>query len=96
MTDREKVIKGLAIHKTRICENQNGEMCPYWSNEHCGATLSADALELLKEQETHDTRKSRIFQCAECGYGIEDIFLNSEHDYPIIPLYCPNCGRLVK
>lgn len=45
--------------------------------------------------ETSDTRESRIFQCKECGYGIEDIFLNSEHDYPIIPRYCPNCGRQV-
>ncbi len=52
--------------------------------------------ELLKEQETYDTGESRIFQCEKCGYGIEDIFINNEHDYPIIPVYCPNCGRLVK
>lgn len=55
-----------------------------------------NAIDLLKEQETYDTRKSRIFQCEKCGYGIEDIFLNSEYDYPIVPDYCPNCGRKVK
>jgi len=54
------------------------------------------AIALLKEQETHDTRKSRIFQCEKCGYGIDDIFLNDESNYPITPVYCPNCGRLVK
>lgn len=50
---------------------------------------------LLEKQETHDTRESRIFQCEKCGYGVEDIFLNSERTYPIIPVYCPNCGRKV-
>ena len=102
MPDREKVIKGLEVCLKNIDQQDCPNDCPYLSdcskygNRVIFQPLMRDALTLLKEQETHDTRKSRIFQCARCGYGIDDIFLNSEHDYPIIPLYCPNCGRLVK
>ena len=52
-------------------------------------------IELLKEQETTDTKESRIFNCKKCGYGIDDIFLSDEKKYKIIPNYCPNCGRSV-
>ena len=56
----------------------------------------SDAVTMLKEQETTNTREARIFQCAECGYGFDDIFLIDECNYPIVPKYCPNCGRAVK
>lgn len=91
MPDREKVIKGLEMCKIRYCDE-----CPYDDENSCSVYLNQDALDLLEEQETHDTRESRVFQCEKCGYGIEDIFLNNEYDYPITPVYCPNCGRRVK
>lgn len=54
------------------------------------------AEELLKEQETEDTGSCRVFQCKKCGFGIDDIFVNDEEKYQILPRYCPNCGRSVK
>lgn len=91
MPDRETVIDKL------------NDMADYLLTKSYSDLLARDfydtvgnAIDLLKEQETTDTRKSRIFQCEKCGYGIEDIFLNSEYDYPIVPDYCPNCGRKVK
>ena len=93
--DREKIINGLncCCHT----DGSNCAKCPYDNTDSdCTALMSMDVLALLKEQETHDTRKSRIFQCEKCGYGIDDIFLNDESNYPITPVYCPNCGRLVK
>ena len=60
------------------------------------AELVRDAIAMLKEQETKDTGHSRVFQCEKCGYGIDDIFLSTvEKKYPIVPKYCPNCGRSV-
>lgn len=53
-------------------------------------------LAMLKEHETSNTGKARIFQCEKCGYGFDDIFLTDEHNYDIEPNYCPNCGRSVK
>lgn len=38
---------------------------------------------------------ARVFACEKCGYGIDDIFIKDENNYPIVPLYCPNCGRVV-
>lgn len=38
----------------------------------------------------------RIFKCSECGYGIMDIYILDEGDYPIEPRYCPNCGAAVE
>lgn len=55
-----------------------------------------DILALLKEQETEDTGRCRIFQCKKCGFGIDDIFVTEEEKYQIVPRYCPNCGRSVK
>ncbi len=96
MSDREKVISGLEDTAGYFRHLQSvgffGDQPVFREHEcHCN-----DAIDILKEQETTDTRKSRIFQCEKCGYGIEDIFLNSEYDYPIVPDYCPNCGRKVK
>ena len=58
--------------------------------------LRNKVIALLKEQETSNTGKARIFQCEKCGYGFDDIFLTDEHNYDIEPNYCPNCGRTVK
>jgi predicted RNA-binding Zn-ribbon protein involved in translation (DUF1610 family) len=55
-----------------------------------------EAAVLLEEQETEDTGKCRVFQCKKCGFGIDDIFVNDEEKYQIVPRYCPNCGRSVK
>ena len=92
MPDREKVIKGLEEVKEYIREKANDI-----GSRKCRMLDKVDdALALLKEQETTDTGKERIFECEACGYGIVDIFLNSESKYSMVPKYCPNCGRSVK
>ena len=84
--NKETIIKG--------CEN--------WVNNHEGEnfllTYSSvvELLDVLKEQETTSTRKTRIFQCEKCGYGINDIYLSDERNFDICPHFCPNCGRVVK
>lgn len=65
-------------------------ICPHC--DHCDVDENGQ----LKEKETSNTGKARIFQCEKCGYGFDDIFLTDEHNYDIEPNYCPNCGRLVK
>lgn len=68
--------------------------------QHYPVQLSASDAEkilaLLKEHETADTGKARIFQCEKCGYGVDDIYLTNEHDFDIYPHFCPNCGKVVK
>ena len=59
MADREKVLSGLE-HCRRGpigCQQE----CPYTSDFGCRSQLTADALELLKEQET-------IVRCKDCKY----------------------------
>lgn len=68
---------------------------PVMAIGYCLARLSKQD-ELLKEQETKNTGKARIFQCEKCGYGIDDIYLSNEHDFDIYPHFCPNCGRTVE
>lgn len=55
MADLEKVIKGLKMHKTGICNvltASGKEYCPYWeNNDNCMLELLNDALSLLKAQE---------------------------------------------
>ena len=55
MDKREKVIKGLEMHASGICNvlTENGkEYCTYWeNNDNCMVALLKDALELLKAQE---------------------------------------------
>ena len=45
----------------------------------------------------HDMGGCRWFRCSACGFGIEDMYVNDEDEYPPDdqPRYCPNCGRLV-
>jgi hypothetical protein len=99
MPDMEKVIKGLEYcFATANCDG-----CPYeiecrkiplkTPENHC--PILDDILVLLKEQETEDTGRCRIFQCKKCGFGIDDIFVTDEERYQIVPRYCPNCGRSV-
>ena len=97
--DREKVIKGLE-QCLEDSENPCSE-CPYEITDterstKCIDKVMADALVLLKEQETTNTGNARIFKCEKCGYGFDDIFLCDEHNYEIEPKFCPNCGRSVK
>lgn len=97
MTDMEKVIKGLKCCLT--LDSPCGD-CPYYSYEdiqelECERNLRKDAIDLLKEYETTDTNDLRVFHCQKCGYGIEDIFISEEHNYSLVPKFCPNCGRKV-
>ena len=100
MIDRKKVITGLRFcFAVTYCDG-----CPYeaerrkitlvTSEDHC--PILDDALALLKEQETENTGRCRIFQCQKCGFGIDDIFVTDEEKYQVVPRYCPNCGRSVK
>lgn len=51
---------------------------------------AADSVEVVHG---YDTGKCRIFKCSECGYGVDDIFQEDEHNYPVGEFnYCPNCG----
>lgn len=49
---------------------------------------------------THDTGKCRLFHCAKCGYGVNDIYIENENKHlrDNAPLFkfCPWCGREVK
>ena len=98
MADREKVIKGLECclkESDHLYSNPcNG--CPYEGQE-CIDRMKADALATLKEQETEDIGRGRLlFLCKTCGFGYDDIFVNDESKYSLVPRYCPNCGRKVK
>jgi hypothetical protein len=98
MPDREKVIKGLecCVKESEGYEEQCGE-CPYGAKGGgCIDRLLADTITMLKEQETTDIGNGRLFLCKKCGFGIEDIFVNDEEKYQLVPKYCPNCGRKVK
>ena len=45
----------------------------------------------------HDIGGCRWFRCSACGFGIEDMYVNDEDEYPPEdqPRYCPNCGKKV-
>lgn len=51
----------------------------------------------LGRGECHDTGESRVFHCSECGFGIEDAYVEDEHAYPTegFPKFCPWCGAEV-
>ena len=62
------------------------------------STLS-ECMMMLKDEETTnicDRAGTRIFACEKCGYGLDDIFIHDEFNYPIDPVYCPNCGRKIE
>ena len=91
MSERDAVINEF-VYGVTVCKGEDGHVGCMIINPH----LYAKVLDLLKERETADTRKCRVFNCSRCGYGIDDIFINDEGKYPILPNYCPNCGRTVK
>lgn len=100
MTDREKVIKGL-----ECCSAMSGNACrkcPY-GNEcldtdlpYGEAHLSADALELLKEQEAkkpiYNYKKygDCLPHCPSCEKVLPNV---SQYGFA---KFCPECGRVVK
>ena len=95
--NRETVITHLQIIHT-WAEFARERDLQFFTAKHLEdiAQWSDDARTMLKEQETADTGSCRVFQCEKCGYGIDDIFVNDEEKYQIVPRYCPNCGRQVK
>lgn len=74
----------------------------------CGGALHESTLGLCncsnnctnseRTETCHDTKRSRWFRCSECGFGIEDMYINDEGEYPSKdqPRYCPNCGRRIE
>lgn len=88
MTDREKTLKGLECHTNATCEDDDGNVCPYWQDAHCSKTLAADAIALLKEQEPAKVEKRKEEAewnvCSNCGGHLI-------HKWS----YCPSCGREV-
>lgn len=89
MINKEKVIRHIIaeISIAKTCKKDFASV---------DIDMLSDALDMLKEQETEDTGSCRVFQCKKCGFGIDDIFVNDEEKYQILPRYCPNCGRSVK
>lgn len=89
MTKLEKVINTLECHRKRsVCVNDEGKVCPYFSDEDCYLRLTDDALEFLKEQEpTKPIHNLGITRCGNC---------NREIDKYEDVKYCPNCGKAVK
>ena len=100
MADLEKVINGLIMHKTGLCNvltASGKEYCPYWeNNDNCMLELLNDALSLLKAQEPKFVSdiaeaiigckpKVKVGHCLSCGV------LMSETDR-----YCRKCGQAVK
>ena len=52
-----------------------------------------DELPSVQERKKgYDTGLSRWFHCSECGYGVNDVYLDDEHNYDLEYHYCPNCG----
>lgn len=97
MVDRELVITHLQIIHAWADFARDTDV-QFFTEKHLKdiAQWSDDAISLLKENETTNTGKERIFECKKCGYGIVDIFINDESKYDLIPKCCPNCGRKVK
>ena len=57
-----------------------------------------DAWNTRAERTCHDTGECRMFRCSECGFGINDAYLENEADYGIhldFVNYCPSCGARV-
>ena len=98
MIDRENVKKGLECCKESTNDDPfyGCSECPYnyisISVQDCRAVLSADALELLKEQEPKPVELDgemltvKYGKCPHCGEG-----LNSE----VYPHWCGFCGQAV-
>lgn len=74
MAEREKVIKGLEMHASGICNvlTENGkEYCAYWaSNDNCMVELLKDALSLLKAQEPNKSKYEYHTDHTDCPWYI--------------------------
>jgi len=92
MSKTEGVINDLNVVKITLCNPQM--LLTQEMRVRIGRVITS-ATDLLKEQKTENTGSCRVFQCKKCGFGINDIFVNDEEKYQIVPRYCPNCGRLV-
>ena len=99
MADIEKVIKAIEICIKNGCKDGiPNQLCPYSSEVGCDLNqILADALAMLKEQETEwehlwdapdGTFKGR---CKKCGFVH---FFIEWHDTQY--KFCPECGRSVK
>ena len=98
MADMEKVKKGLECCKASTNDDpfQRCSECPYndisISVQECRAVLSADALELLKEQEAVEPEVEvlneidRLYRCPKCH---KCFFYEKQK-------YCEQCGQKVK
>jgi hypothetical protein len=58
------------------------------------SVLQFSAIEAEPVRHGHNTGNARIFECSECGYGYDDIYLTDEHNFdPDEEInYCPHCG----
>lgn len=83
MTDREKAIKGLNTHFSKLCSK-----CPYVYETACSDKLLYDVLNLLKQQEAKepDNERVELVTCRNCGNKI--VYRGK--------IYCPNCGAKFK
>ena len=108
MTDRERVIKALAL-----CADNNETCagCPYFpgpdDTEYCEDRMMKDALALLKEQDTveHALEVLKAHGWKDSGEAVKPKPTGIEPNYncgackmPIIQGYpfCPWCGKEVK
>ena len=105
MIDREKVKKGLECCKASTNDDpfQRCSECPYndisISVQECRAVLSADAMELLKEQEPikpHYNARTNWYECGACRYSMTS---GMHCRSGLIPAYkvgfCAKCGQAV-
>lgn len=108
MIDREKVKKGLECCKASTSDDpfRQCSECPYndisISVQECRAVLSADALELLKEQEAEwiEYPECLVYDgayfdshivCSACKH-VFSIMDNCTEEFD----YCPHCGAKMK
>ena len=102
MDYREKVIKGLKMHKTGLCNvltASGKEYCPYWeNNDNCMLELLNDALSLLKAQEPIKPKVNiDTWVCGNCGTRIERQSLIGPNAVLAETFnFCPECGKAVK
>ena len=101
MIDREKVKKGLECCKASMNDDpfQRCSECPYndisISVQDCRAVLSADALELLKEQEAKTGHWIYLQYCANEGVYCSECHTKMFDRYPMkkkLSQFCGHCG----
>lgn len=90
MTKIEKVIKALECHRKRsVCVNDEGKVCPYFSDEDCYLRLTDDALELLKAK--YKPRESLAMLPCKCGCKRREHWYGTTYD-KTEGLRCKKCG----